>query len=106
MRKSRLSETKQRKLREHFVAGTTARSVFFICQSKPNQNVVDGRQRAVESRRRAKLCENQIRLLLNQRPELVLLADDMPRLAPRAMVMGARLADRATLLEGLLDHAQ
>ena len=66
---------------------------------------MDGRQRAVQARRRPQFLEGQIRLLLNQRPELVLLSGDMAGLAARAVVLRTHVASPPPLLEELLDHA-
>ena len=67
---------------------------------------MDGRQRAVEARRRAQFLEGQIGLLVNQQPELVLLPGDMAGLAAGAMVLRTHVARPSPLLQELLDHAQ
>ena len=67
---------------------------------------MNGRQRAVQARRCPQFLEGQIGLLLNQRPELVLLPGNMAGLATGAVVLRTHVAEAAALLEELLDHAQ
>jgi len=67
---------------------------------------MDGRQRAVQSRRGAQLPEGGIGFLLHQRTQLVLLAGDVAGLAAGTMVLRPHLTEATALLEELLDHAQ
>ena len=67
---------------------------------------MDGRQRADQARRGPQLLEGQIGLLLNQRPQLVLLPGDVAGLAARAVVLRTHVASPSPLLQELLDHAQ
>ena len=66
---------------------------------------MDGRQRAVQARRRPQFLEGQIGFLLNQRPELVLLSGDMAGLAARAVGLRTHVASPPPLLQELLDQA-
>ena len=67
---------------------------------------MDGRQRAVQARRRPQFLEGQIGFLLNQRPQLVLLPGDVAGPAARAVVLRPHVAGPSPLLEEFLDHAQ
>ena len=79
---------------------------FFICQSQPDQNVVDGGQGAGQPRGGTQFLEGQIGLFSQQCPQLVLMAGDNAGLAARAVMLGAEVAQAMALLEEFLDHAQ
>ena len=79
---------------------------FFICQSQPDQDVVDGRQGAGQTRGGTQFLEGQVGLFSQQRPQLVLMAGDDAGFAARAVMLGADVAKAAALLEELLDQAQ
>jgi len=66
---------------------------------------MNGRQCAVQARRCPQFLEGQIGLLLNQRPELVLLSGDMAGLAAGAVVLRTHVASPSPLLQEFLDHA-
>lgn len=67
---------------------------------------MNGRQRAVQARRRPQFLEGQIGLLLHQRPELVLSPGDRAGLAAGTVVLRTHVASPSPLLQEFLDHAQ
>ena len=67
---------------------------------------MDGRQRAVQARRRPQFLEGQIGFLLHQRPQLVLVPGDVAGPAARAVMLRTHVARPSPLLQEFLDHAQ
>jgi hypothetical protein len=67
---------------------------------------VDGGQSAGQPSGGTEFLEGQVRLVGQQRPQLVLMAGDNTGLAARAMMLWANVAETAALLEQLLDQAQ
>jgi hypothetical protein len=67
---------------------------------------MNGWEGAVQARGGPQFLEGQIRLLADQRLQVVLLPGNMAGLATGAMVLRTHVADAAALLEELLDHAQ
>ena len=67
---------------------------------------MNGRQRAIQARRRTQFLEGQIGFLVDQISELVLLSGDMARLAAGAMVLRPHILDPPPLLQEFLHQAQ
>jgi len=67
---------------------------------------MNGRQGAVQARRRPQFLEGQIGLLLHQCPELLLLPGDWARLAAGAVMLRSCIANPPPLLQELLDQPQ
>ena len=72
---------------------------FFICQSQLDQNVVDGRKRAGQPGGGAQFLQGQVGLAGQQCPHLLAVAGHDTGLATRTMVLGAKIANPAALLE-------
>ena len=79
---------------------------FFICQSQPHQNVVDGREGATQARDDAQLLEGQIGFLVQQCPELMLVAGHNAGFASGTVRLRPHVTKASPLLQELLNHAQ
>jgi hypothetical protein len=67
---------------------------------------MNGGQSAAQARSCAQFLKGQIGLLVDQRPELLLLPGNMTGFAAGAVMLGAHVAEPPPLLQELLDQAQ
>ena len=67
---------------------------------------MNGWKGAVQPRGGAQFLEGQIRLLIQQRPQLVMVAGNDAGLAAGAVMLRPHVTEAATLLQELLDHAE